>query len=137
MWRWTSTVSSPRHMLAGNAAPGELARLQRRGKLERVEHGVYRFPELPETARDEYMLATLWPNVTETALSHDTALTVYELCDINPDHGPRGACRPAEPHLVVEQRFGRIQRSCVFAPLGPGQRLDFFGIEAIVDGRAG
>lgn len=63
----------------------ELARLHRRGKLERAGHGIYRFTEFPITARDEYMLATLWPGVPEAALSHDTALAVYELCDINPD----------------------------------------------------
>ena len=66
------------------AAPGELARLHRRGMVKRVGHEVYRFAELPVTPQDEYMLATLWPNVA-AALSHDTALAVYELCDINPD----------------------------------------------------
>ncbi|GAA5150066.1 hypothetical protein GCM10025768_14240 [Microbacterium pseudoresistens] len=67
------------------AAPGELARLARRDKLDRVGHGIYRFPELPATERDEYMLAVLWANTPGAALSHDTALAVYELCDINPD----------------------------------------------------
>ena len=41
------------------AAPGELARLHRRGMVERVGLGVYRFAELPVTAREEYMPATL------------------------------------------------------------------------------
>lgn len=67
------------------AAPGELARLARRDKLERVGHGIYRFQELPTTERDEYMLAVLWANAPGAALSHDTALAVYELCDINPN----------------------------------------------------
>lgn len=67
------------------AAPGELARLARRDKIERVGHGIYRFPELPPTERDEYMLAVLWANSPDAVLSHDTALAVYELCDINPD----------------------------------------------------
>ncbi|MGB4779082.1 hypothetical protein [Microbacterium sp.] len=31
------------------------------------------------------MLAVLWANTPDAALSHDTALAVYELCDINPD----------------------------------------------------
>lgn len=55
-----------------------------RGGLERAGHGVYRFPQLPTTAHDPYMLAVLWGG-DQVCLSHDTALAVYEVCDINPD----------------------------------------------------
>lgn len=56
-----------------------------RGQLERVGHGVYHFPQFPVTARDPYMLAVLWTGTPGACLSHDTALAVRELCDINPD----------------------------------------------------
>jgi len=56
-----------------------------RGQLERVGHGVYHFPKFPVTSRDPYMLAVLWTGVSGTCLSHDTALAVREVCDINPD----------------------------------------------------
>lgn len=56
-----------------------------RDKVERVAHGVYRFPELPATEYDPYMLAVLWTGVPEACLSHDTALAAYDVCDINPD----------------------------------------------------
>ena len=59
--------------------------LAARGGLERAAHGVYRFPQLPVTERDPYMLAVLWAGSNQTCLSHDTALAVYEACDINPD----------------------------------------------------
>ena len=59
--------------------------LAARGGLERTAHGVYRFPQLPVTERDPYMLAVLWTGTDETYLSHETALAVYEACDINPD----------------------------------------------------
>lgn len=59
--------------------------LAARGGLERAAHGVYRFPQLPVTERDPYMLAVLWAGTDQTCLSHDTALAVYEACDINPD----------------------------------------------------
>ena len=64
---------------------GELARLARRGKLVRVAHGVYRFGEFPTTGRDEYMLAVLWTGNPDAALSHETALAVHDLCDVNPN----------------------------------------------------
>ena len=56
-----------------------------RGQLDRVAHGVYRFPQLPVTAYDPYMLAVLWTGTAAACLSHDTALAAYEVCDINPD----------------------------------------------------
>ncbi|WP_166791749.1 type IV toxin-antitoxin system AbiEi family antitoxin domain-containing protein [Cryobacterium frigoriphilum] len=63
----------------------DLAKLAHRGQLSRAAHGVYRFDQLPVTARDEFMLAVLWTGSRDAALSHDTALAVYDLCDINPN----------------------------------------------------
>lgn len=56
----------------------------KRGGVERVGHGIYRFKQIPVTPLDPYMLATLWP-AGRGVLSHDTALELFELCDINPD----------------------------------------------------
>lgn len=56
-----------------------------RRQLDRVAHGVYRFPQLPVTEYDPYMLAVLWTGTPTAALSHDSALAAYEVCDINPD----------------------------------------------------
>lgn len=61
-----------------------LSMLVKRGRLERVGHGVYRVPQIPATRYDRYMLAVLWTGVPEAALSHDTALDTYDVCDINP-----------------------------------------------------
>ena len=56
-----------------------------RGQIERVAHGVFRFPELPVTEIDPYMLAVMWTGTPDTCLSHDTALAAHDVCDINPD----------------------------------------------------
>jgi predicted transcriptional regulator of viral defense system len=56
----------------------------KRGLVERAAHGVYRFRQIPATGLTPYMLATLWP-AGRGVLSHDTALELHELCDINPD----------------------------------------------------
>lgn len=66
------------------AAVVELGKLAARGKLTRVAYGLYRFPEWPAGIRDHLMEAVLWTRDPEAALSHDTALDVYELSDINP-----------------------------------------------------
>jgi len=60
-------------------------KLRARNELDRAAHGIYRFPQLPVTAYDPYMLAVLWTGTTQACLSHETALAAYEVCDINPD----------------------------------------------------
>lgn len=59
--------------------------LVHRGTLHRVAHGVYRFPQYPVGEYDNLMLAVLWTRVPEAALSHETALDVYGISDLNPN----------------------------------------------------
>lgn len=63
----------------------EMSTMVARSRLERAAHGVYRVPQVPETEQDEYQLAVLWTGAPEACLSHDTALAVWEISDINPD----------------------------------------------------
>ena len=64
---------------------GALQMLVRRGTLNRVAHGVYRFPKYPVSQYDPYMLAVLWTRAPEACLSHETALDAYGICDVNPN----------------------------------------------------
>jgi predicted transcriptional regulator of viral defense system len=68
---------------ADGVDPVQLRIMSHRGLLERVAWGVYRFPVIPATALDQYMEAVLWPRTT-AALSHETALDLHGLCDVNP-----------------------------------------------------
>jgi predicted transcriptional regulator of viral defense system len=76
-----------------------LQMLIHRGTLERAARGVYRFPRYPVGEHDNLMLAVLWTRVPEAALSHETALDVYGISDVNPH----------QIHLVVgkQRRFRR------------------------------
>lgn len=82
------------------AAVVELGKLAARGRLTRVAYGLYRFPEWPTGSRDHLMEAVLWTRNPNAALSHDTALDVYELSDIN----------PAGIHLTVPRKPGPLRR---------------------------
>lgn len=62
-----------------------LQMLVHRGTLERAAHGVYRFPHYPVGEHDKLALAVLWTRVPEAALSHETALDVYGISDVNPN----------------------------------------------------
>lgn len=67
-----------------NVTRDALAKLAKRGRLERTAFGVYRVPQIPATPYDRFMLAVLWTGAPETVLSHETALDLYDICDINP-----------------------------------------------------
>ncbi|MDR0958908.1 MAG: hypothetical protein LBM23_00860 [Propionibacteriaceae bacterium] len=62
----------------------ELAKLASRDALVHISQGVYRFPQWPVSANDHLMEAILWTRDPSAVLSHDTALDVLDLCDINP-----------------------------------------------------
>jgi len=63
--------------------PALLRQWHQRDRITRIGHGIYRFPQVPSTPLDPFMLATLWPS-GRGVLSHDSALDLHELCDINP-----------------------------------------------------
>lgn len=61
-----------------------LSYLTKNERIERVQRGIYRIPQVPATRYDALHLALLWTNAAEAALSHDTALDAWRVCDINP-----------------------------------------------------
>lgn len=56
----------------------------RAGNLRRVSRGVYRLVTFPSSSLDQYRAATLWPQGREAILSHETALDLFGLSDVNP-----------------------------------------------------
>ena len=62
----------------------QLSKMVSRQRLERVAHGVYQVPLVPFSEYTRFMLALLWTGASEAALSHDTALDIYGVSDINP-----------------------------------------------------
>jgi predicted transcriptional regulator of viral defense system len=79
--------------------PQRLAEMARRGSLQREGYGLYRLDPFPVHALDSYRKATLWPYPAEGVLSHETALDLYELSDVN----------PAKIHITVPKRY-RLRR---------------------------
>lgn len=61
-----------------------VAQMARRGRLERVSQGVYRVPFMPGGPLGPYMEAALWPVGARGVLSHETALDLWEVSDVNP-----------------------------------------------------
>jgi predicted transcriptional regulator of viral defense system len=81
--------------------PGYLRVLARRGALEHPARGVFRFPMtvVPPGRMDEYAAAAMWPQETTGVLVTETALDLYDICDINPD----------KIHLAVPRAY-RVRR---------------------------
>lgn len=64
--------------------PMTMVMMTKRGTLNRASRGVYRLVEFPAHALSQYMQATLWPYSRRGVLSHETALSLYELSDVAP-----------------------------------------------------
>lgn len=77
----------------------ELRKMVSRGTLESAGHGVYRVPVLPRDRFDEFIRARHWAK-GRGVISHDSALLVHELCDIN----------PTRVHLTIPTSY-RISRA--------------------------
>jgi predicted transcriptional regulator of viral defense system len=66
-----------------------LVRLTQRGRLERMSRGVYRIAHYPTDRLAQYREAVLWAQASHhgperVALSHETALVLYGISDVNP-----------------------------------------------------
>jgi predicted transcriptional regulator of viral defense system len=63
--------------------PNTVAKLAERGQLERVSRGVYRVPFLAGGEMAAYMAAALWPQGPRGVLTHETALDLWDVSDVN------------------------------------------------------
>lgn len=67
-----------------------LVRLTQRGRLERAARGVYRIAHYPQSRFSQYREAILWaeahdgPEQPDVALSHETALAIFDISDASP-----------------------------------------------------
>ena len=64
--------------------PKTIVTLAERGQLERVSRGVYRVPFLPGGEMQAYLAAALWPQGANGVLTHETALDLWDVSDVNP-----------------------------------------------------
>ncbi len=88
-YRQLVAIAADHHGLVTSAAaaadgvqPVLLVQMARRGVLERVARGVYCVPELAGDPLAQYQEALLM--LPGAVLSHETALDLHDLCDVNP-----------------------------------------------------
>ena len=76
-----------------------LVMMEKRGRLGRVSHGVYRLARFPLHPNAQLREGTLWPYPVEGVLSHQSALALHELSDV----------LPSAVHVTVPARY-RLRR---------------------------
>lgn len=88
-YRQLVAIAAGHHGLVTSAAAAAqgvqgvlLVQMARRGVLEKVARGVYRVPELAGDPLAQYQEALFM--LPGAVLSHDTALDLHDLCDVNP-----------------------------------------------------
>ncbi len=110
--------------------PQVLIDMHRHGHVDRVGHGLYRFRAFLAGPLDELMQATLWPR-RQGVISHDTALDLWDLCDVN----------PARIHVTVP-KAARLRRATPplyevhVRDLNPADITRFEGIRVVAPARA-
>lgn len=84
-----------------------------RNNWQRIDRGLYRLPEWPASAHEDLIRWTLWSRQKGT-VSHETALTVHGLGDVNPERvhltvppGFRAKAAGVVLHRAVVERFDR------------------------------
>lgn len=92
---YVSTSQAAARDVSNNA----LRMMATRGVLERVSRGVYRLPTFPASPFAEYMEASLWPAGVAGVISHESALAIRDLSDVN----------PAKVHITLPRGF-RVRR---------------------------
>lgn len=88
--------------------PKRLQDYSRRGQADHLGYGVYRMRLVPPGEWDEFMQATVWP-AGRGVLSHETALDLHELCDVNPNHVDITVPKGYRTHRAVPVRY-RLHR---------------------------
>ncbi|MBV9773930.1 MAG: type IV toxin-antitoxin system AbiEi family antitoxin domain-containing protein [Gemmatimonadetes bacterium] len=97
-----------------------LVMMERREVVERISRGVYRLLHFPVSPLSQYMEASLWPAGVTGIISHESALALYNISDVN----------PARVHITVPNSF-RIRRQIprqlvVHRADVPGEDQDFY-----------
>lgn len=76
----------------------------RSGNWVREHRGIYRLATFPQTARPDLVLWSLWSRnrsgKVEGVYSHETALSIYDLSDLN----------PSRLHMTVPKTFRRMNK---------------------------
>jgi len=71
----------------------------RRGRYQRIQHGLHRLVQFPHTQHEDLVIAQLSVG-PQSVISHDSALAVYQLSDIT----------PAEIHIIAPRSTSRRRR---------------------------
>lgn len=97
------------------------------GRFERILLGVYRLRTAPVSPYDEYLLAWIWTNY-RGAISHESALALYDLGDILPNR----------VHVTVPRPFHRISAPFTvhLAPLPEGDVQPYNGVNVTTAARS-
>ena len=77
----------------------DLSALSKRRKFSRVAWGIYRITLFPTTSYDDFFMAVL-KSGTNSVISHNSALSIYDLSDI----------LPGEIHIIIPQTRSRRRK---------------------------
>lgn len=90
--------------------PVQLRLLTARGRLERAGRAVYRVPVLPRSEHDDLAAAVAW-TLGRGVISHESALALHVLADVNPSRIHLTVPRDNHPRAAGGQLYRLHRRS--------------------------
>lgn len=102
--------------------PTQLRLLAARGRLERIGRAVYRVSILPRGEHDDLAEAAAW-SLGRGTISHESALTLYGLSDVNPSRVHLTVPRDNHPRAAGAELY-RLHRQ----KLSPSEATEVDGI---------
>jgi predicted transcriptional regulator of viral defense system len=117
-------------------ADNTIAQMARRGVLERVSHGTYRISFLSGGRLSAYMEAALWPTGVRGVLSHDTALDLWDVSDVNPGKIHITVPRAHRPQRKVPAAYVIHREDLLDAEVTAIERIPVVTLERAVRGCA-
>lgn len=104
---------TPEDARAVGTTENALRRLAHNGLIERVGFAVYQVPQLAGDPLMQYQEALLWVRAP-AALTHETALDLHQLCDIN----------PAKVHVTVDGPYRQRRTTPAWIEIHNGDLTD-------------
>jgi predicted transcriptional regulator of viral defense system len=89
-------------------SPKRLNEYAKRGHADHLGYGIYRMHLIPPDEWDEFVQAAIWPD-GRGVLGHETALDLWELCDVSPNHIDVTVPKAYRTHREVPRRY-RLHR---------------------------
>ncbi|MBI3976430.1 MAG: type IV toxin-antitoxin system AbiEi family antitoxin domain-containing protein [Armatimonadetes bacterium] len=106
----------------------------RSGRFERIARGFYRFRDFPSSPHEDIIAAWVKAGSSQTVVSHETALALYELSTVRPQRIDLTVLRARRPS-GDRPRLPAVRIHTTSRPFKPGEVIQQYGVRLTAPAR--